>query len=69
MASINKTLVLNKLLSTKWTNIRFMSTQINVQEVRVPTPLGHLAGKWWGPTDKRPIVAFHGWQVSYLSFK
>ncbi|KAI4460470.1 epoxide hydrolase [Holotrichia oblita] len=68
MASINKTVILNKLLSTKWTNIRFMSTQINVQEVRIPTPLGLLAGKWWGPTDKRPIVAFHGWQDNCGTF-
>ena len=25
-------------------------------------------GKWWGPTDKQPIVAIHGWQDNSGTF-
>lgn len=32
-------------------------------EVQIPMPWGFLRGKWWGPTDKRPILGLHGWQV------
>lgn len=35
----------------------------NYEEVRIPVPWGHIAGKWWGPQDKRPIFVIHGWQV------
>lgn len=37
----------------------------NVEEVRIPVPWGHIAGKWWGPRDRRPIFVVHGWQVRY----
>lgn len=33
------------------------------KEIKIPVPWGHIAGKWWGPEDKRPILALHGWQV------
>lgn len=25
-------------------------------------------GKWWGPTNKQPIVAIHGWQDNAGTF-
>lgn len=31
-------------------------------EVQIPVPWGFLRGKWWGPTNTRPILALHGWQ-------
>ncbi|CAB0010578.1 unnamed protein product [Nesidiocoris tenuis] len=34
----------------------------NVEEVRIPVPWGHIAGKWWGPRGEELIVAVHGWQ-------
>uniref|UniRef100_A0A1B6LEM3 AB hydrolase-1 domain-containing protein n=1 Tax=Graphocephala atropunctata TaxID=36148 RepID=A0A1B6LEM3_9HEMI len=40
----------------------------NVTEVRIPVPWGHIAGKWWGDTNKQPIVAFHGWQDNAGTF-
>lgn len=40
-----------------------------VEEVRIPVPWGHLAAKWWGPQDKRPILCLHGWQVIKRYFK
>lgn len=33
-------------------------------EIQIPVPWGKIAGKWWGPIDKRPIVCIHGWQVN-----
>ncbi|GJQ83188.1 putative nucleic acid binding protein [Trypoxylus dichotomus] len=57
-----------KLLSKSFLALRGMCMFRNVQEVRIPMPLGHLAGKWWGPPEQRPIVALHGWQDSCGSF-
>lgn len=37
---------------------------VKCEEVRIPVPWGHIAGKWWGPQNKRPILVMHGWQVS-----
>lgn len=45
-------------------HVRKMSTNACVvEEIRIPVPWGHIAGKWWGPKNKRPVVAYHGWQV------
>ncbi|XP_059610525.1 probable serine hydrolase [Phlebotomus argentipes] len=30
-------------------------------EVKIKVPWGHVAGKWWGPSDVRPILLIHGW--------
>lgn len=38
------------------------------EEIRIPVPWGHIAGKWWGPTDQRPIVMLHGWQDNCGTF-
>nr|CAD7453219.1 unnamed protein product [Timema tahoe] len=34
----------------------------DVQEIRIPVPWGHIAGKWWSPMDVKPILCLHGWQ-------
>ncbi|KAF5272132.1 hypothetical protein FQA39_LY01214 [Lamprigera yunnana] len=48
---------------------RKYSTRIRTyEEVRIPVPWGHVAGKWWGPQDKRPILATHGWQDNCGTF-
>ncbi|XP_037035038.1 probable serine hydrolase isoform X1 [Bradysia coprophila] len=43
---------------------RFQSTTVQpeVKEVQIKFPWGHVAGKWWGPDNVRPIVSLHGWQ-------
>ncbi|KAK7790253.1 hypothetical protein R5R35_001054 [Gryllus longicercus] len=33
-----------------------------VQEIKIPVPWGHIAGKWWGSSDKKPLLGLHGWQ-------
>lgn len=33
-----------------------------VEEIEIPVPWGHVAGRWWGPRNKQPIIAIHGWQ-------
>ncbi|KAB0790635.1 hypothetical protein PPYR_14925 [Photinus pyralis] len=38
------------------------------EEIKIPVPWGHIAGKWWGPQDRRPILVLHGWQDNCGSF-
>ncbi|CAH0715750.1 unnamed protein product, partial [Brenthis ino] len=33
-----------------------------VEEIEIPVPWGHVAGRWWGPRNKQPLIAIHGWQ-------
>jgi len=37
-------------------------------EIEIPVPWGHISGKWWGPRDKDPIIAMHGWQDNAGTF-
>ncbi|KAK4876430.1 hypothetical protein RN001_012852 [Aquatica leii] len=48
--------------------LRFFSSKLSCDEVKIPVPWGHVAGKWWGPQDKRPILVLHGWQDNCGSF-
>ncbi|KAE8737260.1 hypothetical protein FOCC_FOCC017278 [Frankliniella occidentalis] len=43
--------------------------QLQEREVRIPVPWGHVAGKWWGRTDRRPLLALHGWGDNAGSFE
>lgn len=36
--------------------------------MRIEFPWGHVAGKWWGPHNVRPIVSLHGWQDNAGTF-
>lgn len=38
------------------------------EEVKFDVPWGHIAGKWYGPKNTRPIVGFHGWQDNAGTF-
>ncbi|KAJ3642709.1 hypothetical protein Zmor_025467 [Zophobas morio] len=49
------------------TSTNFQSS--NGLEIKIPVPWGHVAGKWWGPTNIRPILVLHGWQDNCDSFK
>ncbi|XP_069685868.1 probable serine hydrolase [Periplaneta americana] len=31
-------------------------------EVKIPVPWGHIAGKWWGSQDTKPVLCIHGHQ-------
>ncbi|XP_016978940.2 probable serine hydrolase [Drosophila rhopaloa] len=31
------------------------------KEVKIPAPWGHIAGRWYGNRQERPILAIHGW--------
>ncbi|XP_049873071.1 probable serine hydrolase [Pectinophora gossypiella] len=35
---------------------------VKVDEIEIPVPWGHVAARWWGPRNKQPIIAIHGWQ-------
>ncbi|KAB0794439.1 hypothetical protein PPYR_11278 [Photinus pyralis] len=48
---------------------RFLGNRIRTyEEIKIPVPWGHIAGKWWGPQNQRPILAVHGWQDNSGSF-
>ncbi|XP_060652481.1 probable serine hydrolase isoform X1 [Drosophila nasuta] len=38
------------------------------EEVSIPVPWGHIAGKWYGPKHVRPILGMHGWQDNAGTF-
>ncbi|XP_017064640.1 probable serine hydrolase [Drosophila eugracilis] len=31
------------------------------KEVQIPAPWGHIAGRWYGNRQERPILGIHGW--------
>lgn len=37
-------------------------------DIEVPVPWGHISGKWWGPREKQPVLALHGWQDNAGTF-
>lgn len=39
-----------------------------MEEIQIKVPWGHVAGKWWGPKNVRPILAVHGWQDNAGTF-
>ncbi|XP_030753851.1 probable serine hydrolase [Sitophilus oryzae] len=47
---------------------RQLSNKKQFKEVAIPVPWGYIRGKWWGPTDKRPILTLHGSQDNCGSF-
>lgn len=38
------------------------------EEIRIPFDWGHIAAKWFGSKDIRPILVLHGWQDNAGSF-
>ncbi|XP_059470738.1 probable serine hydrolase [Neocloeon triangulifer] len=44
------------------TSVDFSKLTRDYEEITVPAPWGHIAGKWWGPRDVQPVLAMHGWQ-------
>ncbi|KAK9304763.1 hypothetical protein QLX08_003975 [Tetragonisca angustula] len=40
----------------------------SVEEIQIPVPWGNISGKWWGPIDRQPLVALHGWQDNAGTF-
>ncbi|XP_017779304.1 PREDICTED: probable serine hydrolase [Nicrophorus vespilloides] len=47
---------------------RVDDTQGHYEEVKIPVPWGHIAGKWWGSKDQQPVLAIHGWQDNAGTF-
>ncbi|KAF2883505.1 hypothetical protein ILUMI_22678 [Ignelater luminosus] len=47
---------------------QFSTESVTCEEIKIPAPWGHIAGKWWGPQEKRPILCSHGWEDNCGSF-
>ncbi|KAJ6647217.1 putative serine hydrolase [Pseudolycoriella hygida] len=41
---------------------------VEVAEISIKVPWGHIAAKWWGSRLTRPIVLIHGWQDNAGTF-
>lgn len=39
-----------------------LHSQVPTKEIQIPLKFGHIAGKLWGNSNERPILALHGWQ-------
>lgn len=49
-------------------NRKLSTAAKTVQEVTIPVPWGHIAGKWWGDTNVQPILGLHGWEDNAGTF-
>lgn len=38
------------------------------EEIEIPVPWGHVAGKWYGSRKEQPLIALHGWQDNAGTF-
>ncbi|XP_077292022.1 putative serine hydrolase [Arctopsyche grandis] len=45
------------------------TADIEFEEVEIPVPWGHISCVHWGPKDKQPILALHGWQDNAGTWK
>ncbi|XP_050534408.1 probable serine hydrolase isoform X3 [Daktulosphaira vitifoliae] len=44
------------------------SDKPSFEDIQIPIPFGYVSAKWWGPRDKQPIIAIHGWQDNAGTF-
>ncbi|CAH1390641.1 unnamed protein product [Nezara viridula] len=57
-----KSVVLRKFISQRCfhtTQIRMIDPK-TVEEIKIPVPWGHIAGKWWRKNEEQPVLALHG---------
>ncbi|XP_055309654.1 serine hydrolase-like protein isoform X2 [Sitodiplosis mosellana] len=56
-------------LSTSSSKFQLAESKVDEpKEVQIEVPWGHVAGKWYGSENTRPIVLVHGWQDNAGSF-
>lgn len=67
-ALCSPTITKNLCTSQMHSNPSPLEAQDEAEEIRIPVPWGHVAGKWWGPKDVRPVLCLHGWQDNAGSF-
>ncbi|PSN39615.1 putative serine hydrolase [Blattella germanica] len=49
-------------------NTAALPMEKNVREIKIPVPWGHIAGKWWGPEDVKPVLCLHGYMDNAASW-
>lgn len=59
-------MILNSNTTTLKSSLPVLSkklhSQVPTKEIQIPLKFGHIAGKLWGNSNERPILALHGWQ-------
>lgn len=59
-------MILNSNTTTLKSSLPVLSKKLHSQaptkEIQIPLKFGHIAGKLWGNSNERPILALHGWQ-------
>ncbi|KAL3269271.1 hypothetical protein HHI36_008349 [Cryptolaemus montrouzieri] len=57
---MTRAILLGKELLCLMTSKRRLHIMKPFSEINIPVPWGKIAGKWWGPTECKPIVCLHG---------
>ncbi|XP_075164687.1 putative serine hydrolase [Haematobia irritans] len=66
--SFNKQLRRNSFISMNNEPRKIQYAKRDYEEIQIPVPWGHIAGKWYGPKHERPLVGLHGWQDNAGTF-
>lgn len=53
---------------TKMTTAMVATSKAPVEEIEIEFSWGKIAGKWWGPRTRQPVIVIHGWQDNAGSF-
>lgn len=70
---ISSRLVINRFTFTSGNSEliqnKIIEKEAKFEEVRFPLPWkdANIAGKWWGPKDKNPVICIHGYQVEIFN--
>ena len=70
VAKMSSCLLKNRISSLRFVQKRFSSllSSPKQEELRIPVPWGHIAGKTWGNPQGIPVICLHGWLDNAGSF-
>ncbi|KAJ9581627.1 hypothetical protein L9F63_023210, partial [Diploptera punctata] len=56
------------LQDPSYQHCKFNTVAKTVEEITIPVPWGHVAGKWWGDRNVQPVLGLHGWEDNAGTF-